>query len=395
MEEEEKAFPLPPTIHQRHIDLTTTPTCGLTIFILEAGAPTSPLILLLHGFPELAYTWRKLLLPLAAAGYHVVAPDSRGYGRTTGWDTSSFAHVNLAQFSQTQLILDNIALVRALGHESAALVVGHDFGVTAAAACVLARPDLFRAAVFMSHVPTAGLELAEVAMELGMEWDRDVHVALARRDPPLKHYQWYNSTPEAAKDWENPPQGLRSFLRGYVHLKSTLWDANHDDSIGRLTGWTADQLARMPDYYIMPHDVTMPEVVANEMELEDDCLGTEDFMSDAELDVYVREFTRTGFQGMLNWYRSSTDPRNVNSQMAIFTGQKFVVPMIYLSGSADWGTYQRPGALEALERGTSATDYRGTNSILGCGHWPQTENPEGGSCNDRRLHKVNLMPVSF
>lgn len=380
-------LPLPADIRQRYIDLTTEPSCGLNIFILEAGNPEHPLILLFHGYPELAYTWRKVLLPLASHGYHVVAPDSRGYGRTTGWDTSSYAHTNLSQFTQTQLVLDNIALLRALGHETAALVVGHDFGVTAASACTLTRPDLFRAAVFMSHAPPGSASLPSLAGHRpepapgseGLPRDPDVHTSLARREKPLRHYQWYNSTARAARDWEETPQGLKKFLRGYVHLKSHMWKGNAVD-IGRLAGWTADQLARMPGYYIMPLGSTMPEVVERDMRGEDATL-TRSFMGDAELDVYVHEFGRTGFQGMLNWYRSSTDPRNVNSEMAVFAGLKFRAPVTYIGGAADWGNYQRPGALEGLESGRTATDYRGTRIFEGAGHWPQTEIP-GVLCDE-------------
>lgn len=374
-------LPLPSNIRQRYIDLTTEPSCGLNIFFLEAGDPNKPLILLFHGYPELAYTWRKVLVPLASHGYHVVAPDSRGYGRTTGWATSSYAHTNLSQFTQMQLVLDNIALVRALGHQSAALVVGHDFGATAASGCAVARPDLFKAAVFISHVPTGSVKLptpgndrkgAETS-KFNPPRDPDIHTSLARRERPLKHYQWYNSTSRAAKDWQEPPQGLRTFLRGYMHLKSYAWKRNAMD-MSPLTGWTADQLARMPGYYIMPLEATMPQVVENDMQGEDSSL-TEAFVSDVELDVYVQEFSRTGFQGMLNWYRSSTDPRNVNMQMAIFAGYKFQVPVTYIGGVADWGNYQRPGALESLESGNIATDYRGTRILDGAGHWPQVEVP--------------------
>lgn len=382
-------LPVPSDIRQRYIDLTAEPSCGLNIFVLEAGDPTKPLIILFHGYPELAYTWRKVLVPLASHGFHVVAPDSRGYGRTTGWDTSSYAHTNLSQFTQGQLVLDNIALVRALGHESAALVVGHDFGATAASGCALARPDLFQAAVFISHVPTASVKLPtlghdrkdtnllatkEAESKAEPHRDPDIQTSLAQRQKPLKHYQWYSSTPKAAKDWQEPPQGLKAFLRGYLHLKSHVWNRNAVD-IGPLTGWTADQLARMPGYYIMPLDASMPQVVENNMRDEDSSL-TKAFVSDAELDVYVQEFSRTGFQGMLNWYRSSTDPRNVNMQMAIFAGYKFQGPVIYIGGDADWGNYQRPGALESLENGSTATDYRGTRILDGAGHWPQVEVPD-------------------
>src|SRR5512139_3618533 len=77
---------LPRGVRSRFVDGVN----GLTMHVLEAGfeTPGRPAVLLLHGFPELAYSWRKVMLPLAAAGYHVIAPDQRGYGRTTGWDGS-------------------------------------------------------------------------------------------------------------------------------------------------------------------------------------------------------------------------------------------------------------------------------------------------------------------
>jgi pimeloyl-ACP methyl ester carboxylesterase len=77
---------MPPGIRSR----TVANVNGLTVHMLEAGYETSgrPAVLLLHGFPELAYSWRKVMVPLASAGYHVIAPDQRGYGRTRGWDDS-------------------------------------------------------------------------------------------------------------------------------------------------------------------------------------------------------------------------------------------------------------------------------------------------------------------
>ena len=123
---------------------------GLTIHILEAGfeGEDRSCVLLLHGFPELAYSWRKVMLPLARAGYHVVAPDQRGYGRTTGWDGDYDG--DIGPFRMFNLVRDALGLVSALGYKCVAAVVGHDFGSPVAAWCALIRPDVFRSVVLMS-----------------------------------------------------------------------------------------------------------------------------------------------------------------------------------------------------------------------------------------------------
>src|SRR5262249_30153968 len=123
---------------------------GLRVHVLEAGFERAnrPCVLLLHGFPELAYSWRKCMLPLAEAGYHVVAPDHRGYGRTTGWDGRYDG--NLASFSLLNTVRDYLTLVAALGYKSVHAVIGHDMGSPHAAWCALVRPDVFRGAALMS-----------------------------------------------------------------------------------------------------------------------------------------------------------------------------------------------------------------------------------------------------
>ncbi len=107
----------------------------MTVHILEAGyeTPGRPVVLLLHGFPELAYSWRKVMPSLAAAGYHVIAPDQRGYGRTIGWDDSYDADPD--PFRILNMTRDAIGLVYALGHRSVAMVVGHDAGAPVASWC--------------------------------------------------------------------------------------------------------------------------------------------------------------------------------------------------------------------------------------------------------------------
>src|SRR5262252_880683 len=143
-------LPLPPGIRSRFVPNIN----GLTIHLLEAAFESQdrPCVLLLHGFPELAYSWRKVMLPLAAAGFHVIAPDQRGYGRTTGWDGNYDG--DLASFRFLNLVRDVMALTSALGHRSVD-VVGHDFGAAVAVGCALIRPDVFRSMTLMS-APFAG-----------------------------------------------------------------------------------------------------------------------------------------------------------------------------------------------------------------------------------------------
>ncbi|CBX95971.1 hypothetical protein LEMA_P031230.1 [Plenodomus lingam JN3] len=144
-------LPLPPGIADNYV---SCPTNGLTFHILEAGYTPQhdkPLILLCHGYPELAFSWRKIMVPIAKAGYYVVAFDQRGYGRTTGWDNSSFVNTNLAQFALTNVVRDVVTLVNALGYAQVKCIVGHDFGAVTASMSALIRPDLFRGVVMMSH----------------------------------------------------------------------------------------------------------------------------------------------------------------------------------------------------------------------------------------------------
>ena len=133
-------------IRSRHIANVN----GMTVHILEAGyeTPGRPAVLLLHGFPELAYSWRKVMPSLAAAGYHVIAPDQRGYGRTIGWDDSYDADPD--PFRILNMTRDAIGLVYALGHRSVAMVVGHDAGAPVASWSALIRPDIFRSLTIMS-----------------------------------------------------------------------------------------------------------------------------------------------------------------------------------------------------------------------------------------------------
>src|SRR5437667_362021 len=155
-----------------------------------------PCVLLLHGFPGLAFSWRKVMPVLAAAGYHVIAPDQRGYGRTTGWDPDYDG--DLASFRLTNLVRDALGLVSAFGYREVEAVVGHDFGSSVAAWCALMRPDVFRSVVMMS-APFGGPPSLpfNTVHEPAKPADDPIHRDLATLPRPRKHYQWYYSTREA------------------------------------------------------------------------------------------------------------------------------------------------------------------------------------------------------
>jgi len=324
--------------------------------LLEAGDENRPALLLLHGFPELAYSWRKVMVPLADAGYRVLAPDQRGYGRTTGWDGDYDG--DLASFRLTNLVNDQKSLLQNLGIRAVCAVIGHDFGSPVAAWCALLHPDIFKSVALMS-APFAG------APSTAIPPPDPVHAALAALPRPRKHYQWYYSTREADADMRGCPQGLHAFLRAYYHVKSADWADNRPYE---LASWSAGELAKMPTYYIMDRDQTMAQTVAPHLP-RSAC----EWLTEDELRVYSAEFERTGFQGGLQWYRCGTSGK-FNGELAAHAGRAIAVPACFIAGASDWGPYQRPGALAAMRRGAFALD-RGCHFIAGAGHWVQQEQP--------------------
>jgi pimeloyl-ACP methyl ester carboxylesterase len=348
---------LPPGVRSRFVDGVN----GLRVHVLEAGheAGGRPVVLLLHGFPELAWSWRKVLPALAGAGFHAVAPDQRGFGRTTGWDGAYDG--DLASFRPFNLVQDLLGLVFAMGRRQVAAVVGHDFGSTVAAQCALIRPDVFTSLVMMS-APFAGPPPAGAAPAAG----EDVHADLARLTPARKHYQWYYSTRQADGDMLGAPQGLHAFLRAYYHVKSADWAGNQPHP---LRGWSAGELARLPSYYVMPAEADMPAAVAPYLPSAEQIAGCE-WLTEPELDVYGGEFARTGFQGGLQWYRCATSGLAA-ADLGLFAGLAISVPAIFIAGAADWGTYQSPGVFEHL--GHACASLRGRHLVAGAGHWVQQE----------------------
>ncbi|KAL6243354.1 hypothetical protein RBB50_009906 [Rhinocladiella similis] len=408
-------LPLPKGITSRFVD--TSPH-SLVFHILESLPSTlppdtkPPLIILCHGFPEIAYSWRKILPLLSAKGYHAVAFDQRGFGRT-------FSRQPLAStsFSPTALIRDTVTLVSALGYTHAAAIVGHDFGAVTATYCALARPDMFPRLVLMSHpfkgspslpfntspsydqsaissaAPAQGNDEAK-GKGKGEGEQVDIHTSLAQLSRPRKHYKWYYCTPASNAEMTYPTgDPLHDFLRGYFHLKSADWDGNSPHA---LEGWTAPALSQMPRYYIMDLGDTMREAVTRDMASEDPGVVSARagrWLPDPELAVYVGEWARTTFQGGLNWYRIQT-VREIASEMMLWSGAKLAVPTVFVAGSRDWGTYQEPGAVEAMETGKSVKEglYRGTVLVEGAGHWVNQEQP--ARCVEEILRVIDETPAS-
>jgi pimeloyl-ACP methyl ester carboxylesterase len=357
---------LPPGVRSRFVDNVN----GLRMHVLEAGfeTPGRPALLLIHGYPELAYSWRKVMGPLAAAGYHVFAPDVRGYGRTS---PSPVAYADdLRPFGSFNKIKDMLALVSAMGYRSVAAVIGHDAGSPLAGWCACARPDVFKAVAMMSApwggTPTLPFNTANGPKSAPPAPDT-IYDDLAKLTPPRKHYQRYYQTREANENMWHASQGLHAFLRAYYHVKSADWKENHP---ARLAARTAAEWARLPRYYIMDLDKGMAEQVASEMPSAA-AIAANHWLPDADLRVYTEEYGRTGFQGGLNGYRGS--PGDVDLQ--VFAGRTIDVPSTFMGGKSDWGVYQNPGALERLET-TATTKYKGTHLVDGAGHWVQQEQPE-------------------
>lgn len=337
---------------------------GLSSHVLTAGNPDDPCVLLLHGFPELAFSWRKIMLPLAAEGYHVLAPDQRGYGRTIGADNRFNGDV--ASFRLYNLVQDALGVVAAFGHKSVHSVVGHDFGSSVAAWCAVTRPDIFKSVVLMS-APFAGTPKANSTQNSVATIDHD---ALAQLNPPRKHYQWYYSIQEANDNMHQAAQGIKNFLRAYYHHKSADWANNQPHE---LSSWAAEDLAVLPTYYVMHKHLGMAETVATEMP-DAATVESNTWLTDTELAVYAAEFKRTGFQGGLNWYRCVTSGQ-YNDELHNFSGKTIDIPSLFIAGASDWGIYQKPDEYQAMQS-NACSDFKGSFLIESAGHWVQQEQPE-------------------
>jgi len=200
----------------------------------------------------------------------------------------------------------------------------------------------------------------------------DVHAttaaALAALPRPRKHYHWYYSTREANENMRSAPQGIHAFLRAYYHHKSADWIQNRPH---RLEAWRAEELAKLPTYYVMDLDKGMAQSVEMPSGSE---IAACTWLTEDELRVYSAEFARTGFQGGLNWYRCRTAGAP-NADLELFSGRTIDVPSCFIAGASDWGVYQKPGDFERMQT-AACTQMLGCHLIEGAGHWVQQEQPE-------------------
>lgn len=312
----------------RHIQ-----TDGLRQQVLEAGS--GPLVLLIHGFPELGISWRAQVQALAAAGFHAVAPDMRGYGGTE-------KPADAVDYSILQLVGDMVDLVRALG-ETSCVVVGHDWGAPVAWHCALTRPDMFRAVFGLSvpfqprrpkGPPTAAM--AAISKRLGLG---DLYISRFQADDAHAVFD------------ADPATALRKVFYGY--------DGATPDG-RRSTGFIPEGGGFISS---VPDDASLPP-----------------WMSPAHFAEYVDAFAVGGFRGPLDWYRNLD--RNW-SLTAHLQDARIRVPAAFVVGERD-PVRHYAGQHEAGLK-DQAPDLRMQVVVPGAGHWIQQE----------RAEEVNRLLLSF
>jgi pimeloyl-ACP methyl ester carboxylesterase len=273
----------------------------------------------------------------------------------------------LMPYSMLTRVSDILGLVRALGYEKVAAVVGHDWGGPTAQWCARLRPDVFQSVVSMSTpflgAPTLPLGAAKP------DASDDMEKALAALPRPRKHYMEYSATRAANDDMWHAPQGVHDLLRAMYHFKSGDWPGNRPFP---LKSWAATELAKMPTYYIMDLDKGIAATMAAAMPSPSQIAACR-WMTEADLQVYTEQFTRTGFQGGLNYYRVSTDP-HFDAELNAFAGRTIDVPACYIGGDREWAVYQSPGAFERMQR--VCTQLRAVHLVTGAGHSLAEERPD-------------------
>ena len=323
------------SIDTTEITQRTLEVGGIHMRILEAGS--GPLVLLLHGFPELGYSYRHQLTALAAAGYHAVAPDQRGYGGTD-------APTDPGQYTQLHLAGDAIRLAQELGAEEF-VVVGHDWGSPVAAHVGLFRPDIVRGVVLLSvpYQPRGNTDtLSALEGALGPD-----------------NYQSYFQTDAAQRELEADPR--RTMLASLIGISG---DSAPDEEKMQTAeqGWFA-MMGPVPD--------ELPS-----------------WLTEEDLDHYAQEFGRTGFLGGLNWYRIQ---RTNWELLAPWHRAPLLPPSLFVGGTLD-PVLRWPGARKRVERLSSVMPNLVRAEMLeGCGHWTQQERRD--TVNEMLLEFIDGLPA--
>lgn len=285
--------------------------------IAEAGE--GPLVLLLHGFPELWFSYRHQLEALAAAGHHAVAPDQRGYGRTESPQA-------IDQYTMLHLVGDIVGLLAALGEERC-VVVGHDWGSPVASNLALLRQDLVRGVALLS-VPFLP------------RGDADVLTSLTGLLGP-DNYQMYFQEPGVAE----------AALEANVH----------DSMLGALLGLSGNA-----------REVASGDTSMFLFTIPDGPLPS--WLTEEDVDYFTTEFERTGFRGPLNWYRTS---RANWELMGAWHHAPLLPPSLFIGGDRD-PVYHWPGFSDLIPALREISMPNLTKSVVleGCGHWIQQERPD-------------------
>jgi pimeloyl-ACP methyl ester carboxylesterase len=293
-------------------------TNGISLNIAESGE--GPLVLLLHGFPESWYSWRHQFAPLAAAGYHVVAPDMRGYGKSDRPQA-------IEAYNQVEVVNDIIGLIPALGAESA-VVIGHDWGAPTAWACALNHPGKVRAvgALSVPFLPRSPVPPMAAMREMfrGQFF-----------------YQLYFFEPGVAEaEFEGD---LRTCLKKFLVLGSGETD------LSKLPPKTPDD----DMFSNLPDPPTLPA-----------------WLTEADLDFYVGEFKRSGMRGPLNYYRNHDLTWKLTESAPTHIDQ----PAFFVAGANDGVIMMAAEAWRAMPG--FVRDLRRNELLPGIGHWTQQEAPE-------------------
>ncbi len=301
-----------------------TPTdAELAVHVAGEG----PLVILIHGFPELAYSWRHQITSLADAGYRVVAPDMRGYG-------ASAVPTDVTDYDIFHLTGDIAGLIRHFGGGPAVLV-GHDWGAMVAWAFAQFRPDLLAGVAGLSvpFVPPLDASLIDMLQ--------------ARVGPDDFHYILYFQAPGVAeKELE---------VDVMASLRHVLWRASGDPRIEAATDVTGFLSGGVPP-------------------------GLPEWMTPGDFNAYAEAFLRHGFTGPINWYRNLH--RNWELTASWRHG-RLTLPAAFIAGRRDpvlTSTLPTPDTpledhpMLAVQR--SFAPQLVETLIADGGHWIQQEKPE-------------------